>query len=260
MRRTILAVFLSHVAFAQAPAFEVASIRPASFPSDSYFMGFSAAGTCGAPPLAISGNRVTLPRVTLCTLIRLAYNVPDYRISGLPGAMTKADQSNYFDVRAEAEEGALTQDQARAMLQTLLADRFQLKLHRETKELPIYALVIGKSGSKLSTQPLPCAANPRPAATQPGRGFSMCNATTPMSRLTLMLSQQITDRPILDKTGLTGQYAFILRWSPEGTDSQPDSPPSIFTAVQEQLGLKLDPQKAPMEMLAIDHAEPPSTN
>jgi uncharacterized protein (TIGR03435 family) len=64
----------------------------------------------------------------------------------------------------------------------------------------------------------------------------------------------------LDKTGLIGQYAFVLRWAPEGTESQPDSPPSIFTAVQEQLGLKLDPQKAPMEILVVDHADRPSTN
>ena len=120
------------MAFAQpaTPAFEVASIRPASFPNDSYFLGFSSAGTCGVPPLAISGNRVTLSKVTLCTLIRIAYNVPDYRISGLPNALTTADQSNYFDVRAEAGEATLTQDQSRAMLQTLLAGRFQLKLHR----------------------------------------------------------------------------------------------------------------------------------
>jgi uncharacterized protein (TIGR03435 family) len=249
-----------------APAFEVASIRPASFPSEAYFLGFSTAGSCGKPPIAISGSRVSVPRITLCGLIRISYNVPDHLISGLPAAMTKQDQSNWFAVQAVAAESALTQDQARVMLQTLLAERFQLRFHRESRDLPIYALVLAKNGSKgkLSTEPLTdglCGEGAARAAALkvPGPGEVSCKPTATMAQLADRLTAQ-TDRPVVDKTGLTGRYAYSFRYSLEGAPLEPNSPPSFFTAIQEQLGLKLEPQKSQVEMLVVDHAEPPTAN
>jgi uncharacterized protein (TIGR03435 family) len=260
VRLVVSSLGLACTAFGQpasAPAFEVASIRPASFPGDAFFAGFSASGTCNKPQTAISGNRVTFPLSSLCGLIRIAYDVPDYRISGLPASLTKRDQASFYDIQAIAgSEGTLTEERMRAMLQTLLADRFQLKFHRESKELPVYALVVGKNGSKLNSDPLPCV---KLDPNIKGIGFSVCKPTMSTDRLAEELTRR-ADRPVLDRTGLSGEYAFSLRYSPEGATLEPNSAPSFFTAIQEQLGLKLEPQKAPMDMLVIGRAEAPSTN
>lgn len=241
------------------PAFEVASIRPATFPGDDNFIaGFIAgSGACGKVQFAISGNRATFPRASLCGLIRVAYDVPDYRIAGVPAALSKRDKSSFYDVQAIAGgAGTLTEERMRAMLQTLLADRFQLKLHRESKELPIYALVVAKNGSKLSTQPV-CDTRPKFNPDNPVSGMTVCKPTESTAQLALDLAARL-DRPVVDKTGLTGLYAFSVTWGLENARLIPN--PDIFTAVQEQLGLKLEPQKLPMDMLVIERAEPPSTN
>jgi uncharacterized protein (TIGR03435 family) len=253
---------------AGGPAFEVASIRPMEFPSVEFFRGFAAGGgLCGKPPMTISGNRVAISTVTLCGLIRLAYDIPDYRIAGAPAWMNKVDQSLYYTIQAKAEgEGVLAPDQAKQMLQALIADRFQAKLHRENRDLPVYNLVTAKNGSKLSTEPLPAEgacgdpqARTAALSKNPGPALTSCKPNMTMAQLADNLTRNV-DRPVLDKTGLAGTYAFILRWTPEGKEAGPDSPPSMFTAVQEQLGLKLEAVKAPLEFLVIDHAEPPGTN
>jgi uncharacterized protein (TIGR03435 family) len=252
-------------AFAQSPtspAFEVASIKPATFPSDAFFQGFSDSGTCNKPQIAISGNRVTFQFVSVCGLIRMAYDVPDYRITGLPESLTKRDKSTFYEIQAlSGSDGTLTETQIRPMLQTLLADRFQLKLHRETKDLPVYALVVGKNGSKLSTEPLPCAADRKliPFAGLRGTGFAVCKPTMSMAKFAEQLGQP-AGRPVIDETGLAGEYAFSLIYSAEGATIEANSAPSISTAIQEQLGLKLEPEKAPVEMLVIARAQPPSMN
>lgn len=248
-----------------------ASIRPASFPEDPFFARFLAAGACEraisavAPTntaartaINISGNIVTVLRVSLCGLIRLAYDVPDYRISGLPASMTVPDQSSFYDIQAVAEgQGTPTGERIQAMFQALLADRFRLKLHREMKEFSVYALVVGENGPKLSTGTLPCA-KPRP---DPDLQFAVCmpnQATGSMDRLAEDLSKR-TGRPVLDKTGLTGKYTFEVRYTRKGAPIKPDIPSSIFAAV-EQLGLRLDPQQASVETLVIDQAKAPAEN
>jgi len=131
-------------------------------------------------------------------------------------------------------------------MQTLLADRFQLKVHCETKEMPVYALVVaGKGGSKLKQS----------AA---GRTTQIVTAKGCIEQLVTQLSGTL-GQPVLDKTGLTGEYDYELEWAPENAAAEVDTP-GIFTALQEQLGLKLESQKAPVEVLAIDHAEKPSEN
>jgi uncharacterized protein (TIGR03435 family) len=249
-------------------AFEVVSIKQASFPSDAYFAGWVAgAGTCRSY-MQVTGNRVALARATLCGLVGLAYDVHDYQVAGAPGWMTKLDdQSFYYDIDARAESGAaLTRDQAREMLKTMLADRFKLQLHHELRDAPVYALVVNRNGPKF-------AANGDKFVTV--HGFKLCtggsksaggtgliascgsNISGSMASLAQNLSLH-TDRAVVDKTGLTGQYAFMLEWAPE--EGAPGDLPSLFTAIQDQIGLKLEPQKAPVDTIVIDRADKPSPN
>jgi len=250
---------------ASALQYEVASIKPNKYSSHMLGLGFWI-------------ERFTATSVTLQGLIREAYEVEDNQISGAPPWL----YSERYDIEAKADKSVadellkLSFDQRvieyRRMLQTLLADRLKLTLHSETKELPVYALVIAKNGPKLKdVKP----GDADPSGMTFGRGLFKGQGVR-IAFLVRMLSQQQLGRPVLDKTGLTGKYDFTLQWTPEenrapmfkgtrdggqGPDSPPDSSgPSIFTAIQEQLGLKLEAQKGPAEVLVIDHVERPSEN
>jgi uncharacterized protein (TIGR03435 family) len=183
-----------------------------------------------------------------------------------------------FDIEAKvaAEDlptlARMTFEQRRTMFQQILADRFKLVAHHETRVLPIYQLIIGKNGSKLkeSAPDDPASA----ASRRKGMMFGLGKVTAtdgPLSMLIPPLSRQL-GRIIVDKTGLTGRYDFTLEWTPEGAAPQPaggspsgaappdQSGPDIFTAIQEQLGLKLTAGKGPVEVLVIDSAEKASAN
>jgi uncharacterized protein (TIGR03435 family) len=234
--------------FAQVPpAVEVASIRVHSFASDGR----------GAPRIA--GNRLTLTG-NLNQLIMYAYDLKSYQLSGGPTWATHpSTDSDYYDISAKAEGPVtLTQSRARQLLQTLLADRFQLRLHREMKEMPVYALVVGKAGPKFKES--------TPDAT--GRMIASVSLTTVTSTFTksqmdslVRVLSSAADRPVLDQTRLTGFYDYKLEFARDPTAAADESSASsIFTAVQEQLGLKLESQKGSIEVLVIDHAERPSEN
>jgi uncharacterized protein (TIGR03435 family) len=202
-------------------------------------------------------------------LIRAAYGYDDNLISGAPSWL----YSEHYTLEAKVAGSDLpalarmAPDQRKLMLQPLLADRFQLRFHRETKQLPIFALVIAKSGSKLKQSP---PADPG-GSTAPQMKMSAHGQLTgqrfPISLLAQWLSLQV-GRKVLDNTGLTGTYDFTLEWTPDSPASMsagaetpaPDSGPSIFTAIQEQLGLRLESTKGPVETLVIDHVERPSEN
>ena len=136
-------------------------------------------------------------------------------------------------------------------LQSLLADRFQLRVHKRTKEMPAYALVVAKGGSKL-----------QPSTNNTGftsrKGLLTCKGIS-MDDLASMLSN-MENRIILDQTKLTGSYAFTLEWAPDDATNPNADLPGLVTAIQEQLGLKLIPTKAPVQIWVIDHAEKPSEN
>jgi uncharacterized protein (TIGR03435 family) len=142
------------------------------------------------------------------------------------------------------------------MLQQLLADRFALRLHRETKEITIYSLIVGKNGPKLKEGG---SAGPYLSRPSPGR---LAGQRASMSSLASALAGNL-GRPVIDNTGLKGGYDFSLEWT---ADAAPDavpadtSGPSLFTALQDQLGLRLESKKAPIEVLIIDRAEKPSPN
>ncbi len=261
----------AHSVRAQSPTpggrFEVASIKP----NDS---GDSHSQVRLAP-----GGRAWATNATLRALITTAYSLPDARLSGGPAWMDSARFD--FDARGQGKNP----DETLAMLQTLLAERFQLKVHWETKELPIYALLVGKNGPKLDPprgvgcfDPLsvtpgspPPEPNPGEGPVRPCGGFSipfpgqMYGAKVPMWRFTMNLTR-ILGRNVVNKTGLDGPYDITLRFDPNefqpagAPQSADNSAPSIFTAVQEQLGLRLESQRGPVEVLIVDSAERPSEN
>jgi uncharacterized protein (TIGR03435 family) len=209
---------------------------------------------------------------TLKGLIEMAYDVRDFQITGGPGW---AD-SEFFNLTAKGgssnpSSGPLSSTQSNAemrlLLQALLRERFQLKVRKDSKELPEYTLSVGKSGPKMT------AGTNHPASSVSGINAAcgqMTGTNTTMKNLAYKLSR-ILDRPVLDQTKLDGNYDFTLNWTPDTgpcatsiSDSAPAATsgegPSLFTALQEQLGLRLDAGKGPVEVLVIDHVEQPSPN
>jgi uncharacterized protein (TIGR03435 family) len=311
------------MAFGQAASdkpkleFEVATIKPAPPIGNGPIRIGSTGGPNGGDPA-----RITYHNSTLRDLLVAAYGVKRNQISGGPEWL----DSERFDITAKIPEGT-GKDDVKVMLQNLLADRFKAEIHRETKELPIYALIVGKSGPKLkaSTVPDPPPAPkagegagpgsapspppppgvfgppkrdadgcPQPPEQMAGRGVNFmmmtptgaCLVSTgqTVTALADMLSNQL-DRPVVDMTELKGKFDFKLRFDPGSTGmgrgrggmfvfagpppgggpggpggaAQPpeerEPAPSIFSAMQDQLGLKLDPRKGPVDLLVIDHIE-----
>ena len=225
---------------AQPPLqFDVASIKPAPPGPGNTTMKFE------------PGGRFRATGAPLNALIQLAYGVKDFQVSGRP---KWADSESYesYDVVAQPAAGVtFNRDQLKVAIQALLADRFKLKFHRETKDLPIYSLVVGKNGPKLTKN----IDAPGPGATI-GSG-QLKGSKISMSILADLLAQ-LLDRTVRDDTGISGDFDVKLNWGP-GQTADRDGP-SIFTALQEQLGLKLNAQKGPVEILIIDRAERPSGN
>ena len=175
-------------------------------------------------------------------LIRAAYGLDDYRIAGGP----KWIDNDKFSVVYKP-----VGPQANLMLRSLLADRFKLATHMETKELPIYALTVAKGGPRMEKAD-------KPGGTSAGGG--MIGGTMEMSLLTSYLSSTL-GRGVIDRTELKGPYTFSLKWTPEDRPATGDtSAPSLVTAIQEQLGLKLESTKGPVEILVVDRAEKPTEN
>ena len=245
----------------ETASFEVASIRQSPFPNDAYFAGFASAGICNVPRTETTGNRIAYLRATLCGLIRVAYDVRDYQIVNMPAWMTKPEPSIFYDIETRTANGAtLSPEHARRMLQALLADRFQLRTRRESRELPVYALVVGSKGPAFKEGgPSPCPDKPKGTMLMGPGLFASCGPTTSMAHLAQTLSHE-TDRVVVDRTGLAGNFAFRLEWTRDNTPVRADSAPSIYTAVQEQLGLRLEPQRLPVEAVVVDRAERPSPN
>jgi uncharacterized protein (TIGR03435 family) len=246
MKKVALSVAIAALTLAQTPGsekraeFEVASIKPTAT-EGSFTIDF--------PP----GGRFSTRNVTVHNLLRNAYGLEDYQISGGPGWINSAG----FDIEAKAAAGAgdLPREQVLQMIQALLTDRFHLAVHRETRQLPIYALVVGKTGSKLQA----ADSSATPAGTL--KMGQLITQKMSMTTLANLLTFDL-ERPVRDETGLQGDFAFTLEWTRGLGESDAGAPsrPSLFTAVQEQLGLKLESAKGPVEVLVIDRVEKPSEN
>jgi bla regulator protein BlaR1 len=228
-------------------AFEVASIKPSKNTANG-----------NVTEIAPGGQRFTATDAPLKLLIMTAYDVNVRQISGGPGWLN----SEFYDVEAKAERPA-SRRQIHLMLQSLLADRFNLMLHRETKELPMYLLTAETHQSKVREN----RSGGEPHVRRGSSGQTVFE-NVPISQLVWFLSLRLR-RDVLDKTGLKGNYDFELAWTPDvpsrgdGAESAPPpdpNGPSIFTALREQLGLKLTATKGPVEILVIDHAEKPAAN
>ena len=222
-------------------SFDVASVKRSPPPT----------GTGINSSMKLDPGRLTCTNVSLKKLIYESYGVKDYQISGPDWLGTEI-----YDIAATLPPGT-TGDDVMLMIQNLLAERFKVTLHRDTKEFPVYALVVGKNGSKLQEVEFGRGST----SGMPGK---LTATRIAMRNLTEFLSRQ-TGRPVLDMTGLKGFYSFTLNYAPDEAPSAPipGAPPlpestvgaSLFTAIQEQLGLKLEARKAPIEILVIDHAE-----
>ena len=208
-----------------------------------------------------SGLNVT--NMTLQALIRQAYGIEDNQIAGAPPWLT----SDRYDIEAKVDASdtsalkTLNREQRNQMVQPLIEDRFKLKFHYETRELPIYTLIVTKTGSKMKEiQPTISPEGVKHPGTAGWGDDEIKSSGIAIDQLAHILTQQLK-RTVVNKTGLTGNYDFTLKWTPEDSHSRTDtSGPSIFTAIQEQLGLKLEAGKGPIQVLVIDHIERPSEN
>ena len=235
---------------ASLPSFEVASIRPHSGPS-GVRRGYST-----------SGPRLTLEVYTIADLIEEAYDLKDYQVTLAESQARPIVYETYYNIVAKAEgDGTPTRGELRHMLQTLLDQRFNLKFHHEMKEMPVYALVVGKNGPKFKESASDKEFSGHHGVNGRNQYMTLVKAT--MESLADDISGSFgIDRPILNETGLTRTYDIKLEATPEFRLTRSSEPGdiSVFTAVQEQLGLKLVPQKGPVKVLVIDHVERPSEN
>jgi uncharacterized protein (TIGR03435 family) len=249
------------IAYAQPPQFEVASVKPSTPP----------AGGRNTPPVVRGGPGSTDPalarfdNVDLDSLITMSYGIARFQLSG-PDWMKTAR----FDINARVPLGT-TIDQYRLMLQNLLAERFKLTLHHETKEMVTYQLVVAKGGPKLkeveADTVTPSAGlipppNPPPVPNYNG-AVTMNGIKRTMEGFAALLTAQLGG-PVTDATGLKGTCLIALHWSGTGmvvsASDEPDphaveGQPTLLQALQEQLGLKLEPKKGPVDVLVIDHVE-----
>jgi uncharacterized protein (TIGR03435 family) len=183
-------------------------------------------------------------------------------------------ESDKFDITGKPDmPGQPNVTQLKSMIQKLLVDRFQLKFHNEKKELGVYAITVAKTGSKVAKSQADPNALPGlffGRAAPSGMSFNVRNAT--IAEVASVLQGNVLDKPVVDQTGLTEKYDFVLKFTPDpgqmnGLGGPPppaadslDAPPDIFTAFQQQLGLKLDNTKAPVDVMVIDRVEKPSEN
>jgi bla regulator protein blaR1 len=233
------------------PGVEVATIKP-SPPNAPRTM------------LTFRGSEIVIERMSLKDLVEYAWGVHEKQIAGGPAWM----ETNRWDIEAKPDTpGMPDADQMKEMVRKLLEERFALKFHQENREMAAYELTVGKDGPKMARSGDPAG---RPGySVGPGGLIRMHNAT--MSDFAGLLTRTTLDRPVLNRTGLEGRWNFELKWlwdesqfggqvpAPPPGDPAASLPP-LFTAIQEQMGLKLESQKAEVPVLVIDHVDRPSAN
>ena len=244
MRTATLALLMAAVGSGQrTPQFDVVSIKP------------SRSNDHGGSMIPIAGG-LAARNLSVSMLIQSAYNLKQWQILGGPGWVT----TDCYDIEAQAE-GNPTLKEKLEMFGPLLAERFRLNFHRETRQMPSYSLTVAKSGPKLSA-----TASGVKGYFRPGRGLIEGRGVT-MRVLADLLGGSL-GQSVTDTTGITGSFNIRLEWTP--SLGEPDykyddraidsNGPSIFTAIQQQLGLKLNASKGPIDVLVIDHVERPSDN
>jgi uncharacterized protein (TIGR03435 family) len=240
------------------PSFEVATIRPSAPEEHARALGWD-------------GRHFSARFTTISQMVQFAYNLQEKQIVNAPAWMDTAT----YDIEAQAEAGQPLAADFRVMMQHLLAERFGMRAHRELRMLSAYELVVAKGGAKLQAPKEPGAKDQAQAEIPPGvriqRGphqwMRVVGVRGTMPQLAAELQRVETDRPVVDRTGLAGEFDFTMTatsekpfFKGETPATGDDAPPVIFTAIQEQLGLKLEPVKTAVECLVLDHVERPSAN
>jgi uncharacterized protein (TIGR03435 family) len=235
------------------PAFEVATIKPSN--PDAQGKAFT-----------VRGHQVLTINTSLSDLITFAYGLHARQVMGGPDWVER----DKYDVTGQPDaEGVPNVAQLRVMVQKLLTDRFKLAFHQDKKELSVYALIVGDKGPILTKS----AGDPNglPALFFRSLGALPARNAT-MADLAAVMQTAVLDRPVVDQTGLTGRYDFTLTWTPDETQfsamgvrvppptADPSAAPGLFTAIQEQLGLKLESTKAPVPVIVVDRVERPTDN
>jgi uncharacterized protein (TIGR03435 family) len=223
------------------PAFEVATVKPN--PAGGNRIG------------VVSPGRLTITSATLATCIKWAYGVQDRQIAAANSSVSDLLRSERYDIVAKSAE-VVPEAQLKLMLQTLLAERFHLTFHKQSKDTQVFAMIVDKNGVKFHESP--------------GDGDSQQQAKsklmrkwmwTTMPQFADILSEAM-DAPVVDQTGLTAKYDFSLDLTPylPTTEERPDIAVMMVTAIREQLGLKLESRRAPVEVMMVDRLEKPSAN
>jgi uncharacterized protein (TIGR03435 family) len=217
-------------------AFEAATVK------------LNSSGSRGSSSHSSAGGTIMMENMSLKQLVERAYEVKDFSLSG-PDWM----DSVRFDIVAKPPS-AVNRDEMKVLIQSLLAERFKLAIHREMKTMPAYELVVAKGGLKI--KPVEPGGGSTNSNSNNGKGLLTANKTT-MARFADWLSSRM-DRPVVDKTGVADAFDIKLEWSVQenqGAEVDVTAGPTIYTALQEQLGLKLVAQKLPVEIIVIDHVE-----
>jgi len=224
---------------ATVPAFEVASVKFSDRQAGGWFR-------------FLPGGRLSATS-WIKQAIQVAWGVEDYQVSGGPGWLT----SDWYDIEAKAISADATKEDMTLMLRSLLTERFKLRVHQEMKEFPAYNLVVDKGGSKLA--PLKDGDKPRPCTRD---NTNVCGIRT-----TAQLANNLhytVGGPVFDKTGMEGNFDILLIFDVYGIRGQTPPPgydqPSVYTALQQQLGLRLEQQKTPMPVIVVDSIQRPSEN
>ena len=237
---------------ASLPVLEVAAIKPVKNPGPNV-------------QDRTDGRRLFARNVTVRDLIMMGYELDPGQIADGPAWMAMDE----YDVDAEAVEGVQLDDQQKEemLLKELLADRFKLTFHHEQRTLAVYLLVVAKSGPKLKS------AGPDEVENSGCERPGVCNfRNRTLSNFARFMQFVVLDRPVVDRTGIAGAFDFSLKWTPDESQfsrlglllrppaEDSNLPPPLFEAIQEQLGLKLEPEKIPTDVLVIDHVERPTAN
>ena len=239
------------------PKFEVVTIKPAQSNAPGKNIGFR-----GRDFLARNFN--------VDDLIGFAYGLHSKQIVGAPDWFN----TQLFDIQGVPDvEGSPSQAQMNMMMESLLLDRFKLKFHYEKRELPVYAISVARGGPKMTVSSAPADAGTGFGFRKPG-DLMVRNMTMP--EFAKWMQSGVMDKPVIDQTGLKDRYDFTLKWTPDESQfaqfrstgivipssnpDDPNAPPSLYTATQEQLGLKMEPTKAQDQVMVIDHVEQPSPN
>jgi uncharacterized protein (TIGR03435 family) len=235
LRTSIVLLVVAAAAFAQAPSFEAASIKPCT----SLDNGTSSNSTTAT---------LTMTGYTLRNLIRDAYQVKDFQIAGGPKWMS----DDRYDINAKAS-GPAKYAELMVMLQTLLAERFKLTIHRDSKPYPGYALVVAKKGLKIQL-----AENPKGSSMSNHNGEVTAKGAS-MARFADWLARQV-QAPVSDETNIAGVFDFTMHYVRDEQAGAALDQPNLFGALEDQLGLKLEPRKASIEVIVVDSAEKASAN